>query len=141
MSSELVIRKLQAKDISALVRMVRGCAEVEDYPGEYSSSAFKTMLKGSTDCFVAVKGVPVGFVEFSSEWARTFVWALMVRPDFRGEGVGSQLLDEVERVAKKRKCSRVSFLVRDWNTAMRKFAQKRKYDETARLVLFDKKIR
>ncbi|KAF7667382.1 hypothetical protein LDENG_00066790 [Lucifuga dentata] len=46
---------------------------------------------------------------------------LYVMPEFRGKGIGKNLLSKVAQVAKEKHCARLQMSVLDWNTPSRDF--------------------
>ncbi len=65
--------------------------------------------------------IPVGFAlffhNFSTFLGRPGIYLedLYVKPGFRGNGLGRQLLQRIAALAKERQCGRVEWSVLDWN--------------------------
>jgi ribosomal protein S18 acetylase RimI-like enzyme len=64
-------------------------------------------------------GLLIGFENFSTFTAKPMinVHDLIVHPEYRGRGIGRQLMEGIIAEAKKRKCSRVTLEVRRDNVA------------------------
>jgi ribosomal protein S18 acetylase RimI-like enzyme len=48
-----------------------------------------------------------------------------VKPEFRGEGFGSKLFDQVVEIAKSREVKRMDWQVLDWNTPAIEFYKRK----------------
>jgi ribosomal-protein-alanine N-acetyltransferase len=138
------IRKLKSSDIPELVRLVRGESAVEDYPGEYSARVFKQMLKEIETIVLVVEEdkKPIAFQEFKIDSAqkRIYLETIVVSKKYRGRGIGSILMKEVEKFAQKKKYGRLAFVVRKWNKAMNTLAKKLGYREKDELIFWEKEI-
>jgi GNAT superfamily N-acetyltransferase len=68
-------------------------------------------------CDGAVAGFALFFHNYSTFLGRPGLYLedLYVRPEYRGEGVGSVLLREMGRIALERNCGRMEWAVLDWN--------------------------
>ena len=66
-------------------------------------------------------GAPAGFALFFHNFSTflgkpgIYLEDLYVRPEFRGRGVGKELLINLARLAKERGCGRLEWWVLDWN--------------------------
>ncbi len=139
------IRRLKLQDIPELVKLVKGETAVEDYPGEYSAKVFRQMLKEKeTIVLVAEKNKKiVAFQEFKIDHAqkRIYLETIVVSRKHRGQGIGSILMEEVERLAKKKKYRRLAFVVRKWNAGMNYLAKKANYKKKDELIFWEKTIK
>jgi len=88
-----------------------------------------------------VKNVIVGFIiafVMSKDWI--IIDNFYVLPKFRHHLVGTAIVKEVEKIARKRKVDYISLIVKADHTALRKFLKKKKYEETTRFVWTEKFI-
>ena len=69
---------------------------------------------------------------------RLFVHAVVVAKELRGKGVGQLLYSATETLARKKGCTRISALVRDWNAQMKSFSEKLGYTHASTLLLYEK---
>ncbi len=69
-------------------------------------------------CDGAVAGYAIYFFTFSSFLARPGIWLedVYVRPQFRQQGLGKQLIEAVARIGVERGCGRYEWTALDWNT-------------------------
>lgn len=76
-------------------------------------------------------GAAICFPGFSTFAGRPLVNVhdLAVRKDFRGKGIGSQLLNAVEDFARSRGCSKVTLEVRDANPLAERLYRRRGYGD------------
>ncbi len=124
------IRQATAADASTIVHFVRELAKFEREPLSSVKLDEQTVLEqafGDTQRFEVLiaeaGGQPVGmalFFENYSTWAaRPGIWIeeLFVEEDFRGQGLGRQLVEAVVDIARSRGCGRVELAVLDWNPA------------------------
>lgn len=138
------IRKLKSSDIQELIKLVKGEKTVEDYPGEYSARVFKQMLKDSETVVLVVEEdkKPIAFQEFKidSVQKRIYLETIVVSKKHRGRGIGSILMKEVEKFAKKKRYGRLAFVVRKWNKSMNALAKKSGYTEKDEMIFWEKEI-
>ena len=140
----MLIRKLKSPDIPELVKMVKGENAVEDYPGEYYARVFKQMLKEKETIVLVVEENKriIAFQEFKIDPAQKIIYleTIIVSKKHRGRGIGSILMKEVEKFAKKNRYGRLAFVVRKWNKAMNTLAKKSGYAEKDELIFWEKEI-
>ncbi|MBS4785345.1 MAG: GNAT family N-acetyltransferase [Clostridiales bacterium] len=71
--------------------------------------------------FAAVDGAEVGFALFFHNFstflgrAGLYLEDLYVRPEYRGQGIGKGLLQQLARIARERGCGRLEWWCLDWN--------------------------
>ncbi len=142
MRDELKIRKAIMKDIPDLIAIVRGVKSIEDYPGEYNRNYFIKMLKGHFVLSAELNGKILGFAEFEMDKhaKRVFLESIAIAKEFRGRGIASKLLEEVELFAKNKGLKLISMLVRDWNTDMNYLVKKKKYRKSDNFYLWEKRL-
>ena len=121
------IREAEEKDMGQVLEMIQELADFENEPDAVEIDAEDLVRDGFKDfrafqCFVAEKeegtliGMALVYPRYST-WKGVVLHLedLLVRQDYRGKGVGSQLLDEVVRFAQQQGVRRVSWEVLDWN--------------------------
>lgn len=75
----------------------------------------------------SVDSAPAGFALFFQNYSTflaqpgIYLEDLFVRPAYRGRGIGRQLLGRLAALARERDCSRVEWIVLDWNESAIKF--------------------
>ena len=121
------IRPVTESDIPDLLQMIRELAEFEKLLDQVVATEenYRTALFGekpTAEALVAEKNgelvaYAIFFSTFSSFLGRAGIWLedVYVRPSFRKQGVGRDLLREVGSIAKGRGAGRYEWCVLDWN--------------------------
>jgi len=119
----VTIRKIEERDFPALIALFKEFALFEKLPEKMTNSeeqmlGEKEFLTG----FVAVNNAEeiLGYVTYFFGY---YTWIgkslymddLYVRPDFRGAGVGTKLINEVIAFAKAENCKKLRWQVSEWN--------------------------
>ena len=67
-------------------------------------------------------GMAICFSSFSTFHAMPLIniHDFMVRPEYRGQGIGEALLEEIERIAQEKGCCKITLEVQENNTAARR---------------------
>jgi GNAT superfamily N-acetyltransferase len=122
-----VIRPATAGDVLTMVELVRGLAAYERAADqvELTPESLEAALFGRHPAVFAhvaeldgeVAGFALWFVTFSTWLGRHGIYLedLYVRPEHRGEGLGTALLAELARVCVERGYGRLEWSVLDWN--------------------------
>lgn len=123
----LIIRKATQSDIPTIVRFVKDLALYEKEPDSavltetdilrdgFGENPFFYVLMADWD------GKSVGFAFYFfnySTWLGKpgiYLEDLYVDPEFRGKGIGKNLLKEIAKIAVESNCARVQWQVLDWN--------------------------
>ncbi|HXU70238.1 MAG TPA: GNAT family N-acetyltransferase [Polyangia bacterium] len=126
-----VIRAAEARDLPAVVDLVRALAEFEKLPGPDDAAARRL-----GDDFAAAKysllvaesgarlvGYAIYFFTYSTFLARPSLYLedLFVHPDARGGGVGERFMRALAAEAERHGCGRFEWTVLDWNTNAQSF--------------------
>jgi GNAT superfamily N-acetyltransferase len=131
--SELSIRVAAPEDAPVIFELVQALASYERLTHEVASSAedFRKLLTdGQTNVEILLadwSGETVGFALFFKNFSTflgkpgLYLEDLFVRPEFRGRGVGTALLNRIIGIAKNRDYGRVDWTVLDWNESAIKF--------------------
>jgi len=117
----------QATDVPVILQMIRSLAEYEQLTHEVVATEedLRQSLFGprpAGEVVIAYAGdTPVGFALFFHNFSTflgrqgLYLEDLFVVPDWRGKGVGKQLLAHVATIAESRNCGRMEWAVLDWN--------------------------
>jgi GNAT superfamily N-acetyltransferase len=126
-NSQIYIRESKMDDIPLILSFIKELAEFEKLSDQVSVSEkiLKDSLFGSkryAEVFIAeYENKPAGQVLFFHNFSTfkgkpgIYIEDLYVRPQFRGQGIGKALLKYMIELAKKRNCSRVEWVVLNWN--------------------------
>jgi GNAT superfamily N-acetyltransferase len=122
------VRFAEPSDVPEILAMIKELAEYEKEPDAVvaTEDLLHVALFGDNPAVFAlvavVDGAAVGFAlwfrNFSTWLGRHGIYLedLYVRPEFRGRGIGKQLLVELARICEDRDYGRLEWWVLDWNT-------------------------
>ena len=126
MNADFRIRSATPADIALILRLIRALAIYEKM--EDQVVATEELLnewifeKQIAKVLIAeVDGIPVGFAlwfhNFSTFLGRGGIWLedLFVEPEYRGKGIGKQLLAHLAAYAVEHGCGRLEWCCLDWN--------------------------
>jgi GNAT superfamily N-acetyltransferase len=117
----------QAADVPVILRMIKALAEYEQLTHEVTATEddLRQSLFGprpAGEVVLAYSGqAPIGFALFFHTFSTflgrhgLYLEDLFVVPEWRGKGVGKQLLAHVAAIAASRNCGRLEWAVLDWN--------------------------
>jgi GNAT superfamily N-acetyltransferase len=134
--NDIKIRKANREDVEIILRLIKELAVYEKL--EYRYKATEKLIEKNlfgeqkyAEVLIAeYKNEPAGqavfFHNFSTFLAKPGIYLedLYVRPHLRGKGIGKSLLFEVIKIAKKRKCNSVEWVVLNWNEPAIQFYKK-----------------
>jgi len=116
------IRKAKESDFEQIVDLFNEFAQFEKTPEKMNNSVERMKAeKEFFNCFVAVsQGKIIGYVTWFFAY---FTWTgkaiymddLYVQPEFRGKGIGKELLNKVLDRAKESGCHKMHWQVSSWN--------------------------
>jgi len=129
---EITIRKAEESDFVQINALFKEFAEFQNSPEKMINSV--EMMKAEKDffdCFVVEKpdGKIIGYAVFFFCY---FTWTgkalymddLYIKPNFRGSGIGTRLINKVVRYAIETGCHKVRWQVSDWNKPAINFYKK-----------------
>jgi GNAT superfamily N-acetyltransferase len=117
----------QASDVPVILQMIKALAEYEQLTHEVvaTEEGLRQSLFGprpAGEVVMAYAGdAAVGFALFFHNFSTflgrhgLYLEDLFVVPEWRGRGVGKQLLSHVAAIAESRNCGRLEWAVLDWN--------------------------
>ena len=126
----------QVADVPVILRMIKALAEYEQLTHEVIATEddLRQSLFGprpAGEVVLAYAGdTPIGFALFFHNFSTflgrhgLYLEDLFVVPEWRGRGVGKQLLAHVASIAESRSCGRMEWAVLDWNESAIAFYQR-----------------
>jgi GNAT superfamily N-acetyltransferase len=117
----------EVSDVPVILRMIKALADYEQLTHEVTATEqdLRQSLFGPRPAAEVVIGyhqdAPVGFALFFHTFSTflgrqgLYLEDLFVVPEWRGRGVGKQLLAHVASIAESRQCGRLEWTVLDWN--------------------------
>ena len=135
MKDTINIRFATENDIPIILELIKELAVYEKLAEEVTAdeTKLKNTLFGETKfaqvLIAEYNGKPAGhalfFYNYSTFLAKPGIYLedLFVKPDYRGKGIGKQLLNKLIQVAKENNCGRVEWAVLDWNEPAIQFYQ------------------
>jgi GNAT superfamily N-acetyltransferase len=131
----MVIRPAQEGDEVAIMSLIQALAEYEKAPTEVVNSAPELRKhlfeENICDAIVAIeKDSIIGFALYYTNYSTwkgkcLYLEDFFVLPEYRGAGIGSELFDEVVKIAKLRGVKRMDWQVLDWNEPALNFYKKK----------------
>jgi GNAT superfamily N-acetyltransferase len=124
----ITIRPATCADIPQILTFIHALAEYEHEPQAVTATEADLERDGFGPnpfyfCLIAEQdGRPAGFAFYFfnySTWLGRpglYLEDLFVSPEFRGQGVGRALLQQVAAIAVEKNCPRLQWEVLDWNT-------------------------
>jgi GNAT superfamily N-acetyltransferase len=120
----ITIRKATKKDYPVILELIRELALFEKAPDKVINTVermneedkyFEALVAEKEDGEVA--GMALYFFAYYT-WVGKSLYLddLIVKEKYRGNKIGTRLLEEIMDIAKKSKCKRVRWQVLDWNT-------------------------
>jgi len=129
--SNPIIRAAEARDLPAVVGLVRALADFEKLEGPDDAAARRLaddFAAGRYSLLVAddgerIVGYALYFFTYSTFLARPSLYLedLFVHPSARGRGVGERFMRALAKEADRRGCGRFEWTVLDWNVDAQKF--------------------
>lgn len=107
-------------------------AEIEKicFAKPWSESTVQAEAQGLSTFFVARDGeTPVGYVSFRSVLDEGYINNIAVKPEYRNRGIGSALLEEINKESRKLNLSFLTLEVRESNLSAIHLYQKKGYEK------------
>lgn len=132
---EITIRTATAKDVPAMMTLVRELAEFEKAPDEVANTNAKMTEEGfgQNPAFQAIVaevgnsviGMSVFYYSYSTWKGKSiYIDDIIVNEAFRGKGIGSKLMEATILRAKQENVGKLHWQVLDWNEPAIRFYQK-----------------
>ena len=130
------IRQARPEDAATMLEIIKDLAEYEREPDAVMTSVTDILRDGFGErpifeCLLAEDGTrAVGMALYYTKWS---TWTgrptlhledLFVKPEYRGKGIGLDLLRRLAQIAVARKCPRFEWEVLDWNKPAIEFYEK-----------------
>lgn len=126
--AKLTIRPAQATDVPLILSLIMALAEFEKLAHEVVATQeklretlFGANNRGAEVLLAERDGVGLGFALFFPNYSTflaqpgIYLEDLFVKPEFRSQGVGHELLRAIAKIAMERNCGRFEWSVLDWN--------------------------
>ena len=125
--AETQIREASERDVPLILSFIRELAEYEKLSREVVATeeeVRESLFAGRRYAEVLIAehdGAPAGFALFFHNFSTflgkpgIYLEDVYVRPEFRGTGIGRQLLVKLAHLALERGCGRLEWAVLDWN--------------------------
>lgn len=122
-----MIRSATVNDLPTIAQLIRDLAEYEKLAHDvvFTEEALREHLFGKrpyAEVLIAEEnGASVGFALFFHNFSTflgqpgIYLEDLFVKPEYRGQGYGKQLLATLAKLAVERGCGRLEWAVLDWN--------------------------
>lgn len=127
--NEVRIVKARPEDVPVILNLIKALAEYERLSDHVvaTEAGLRAQLFGDRPAaevvLASVGGTVVGFALFFHNFSTflgrpgLYLEDLFVIPEWRGRGVGRQLLAHLAALAVERQCGRMEWSVLDWNTS------------------------
>jgi GNAT superfamily N-acetyltransferase len=129
------LRRASQEDIPSILELVNALALFEKAPEEVTATIQDYIENGFGEnpiffCFLAyyngeLAGFSLWYYRFSTwKGKRFYLEDLYVKDDYRGKGIGQELIEACIEEAKRTKCTGMMWQVLDWNTPAIEFYKK-----------------
>ncbi|NES88451.1 MULTISPECIES: GNAT family N-acetyltransferase [Okeania] len=125
--NEVKLRSARPADVPVIFELIKALAEYEKLSHAVTGSAASLKAHLFSDhpyaeaIIAEFAGQPVGFSLFFHNYSTfltqpgIYIEDLFVLPEYRGRGIGKQLVSYVAQLAVSRNCGRLEWSVLDWN--------------------------
>jgi len=135
------IRRLTAVDYDEIVKFWSTAGLPHKPRGRDSKQAIASDMKANPDSFLGAleQGRLVGTVVMSCDLRKGWINRLAVHPAFRNRGIARALIDESERILRKRGVKIFCVLIEGSNVASKNLFRKCGYEEHHEISYFSKR--
>jgi ribosomal protein S18 acetylase RimI-like enzyme len=137
------IRKMVITDYNKIINLWKNTEGVGLSGKDDSKKSIKTFLeKNSNICFVAENKDKeiIGTIMAGNDGRRGHIYHLMVKPEYRKNGLGKKILEKTERVLKKEGVRKIFLVVFKTNKTGNNFWENNGYKTRKDLIYRDKRI-
>lgn len=136
----LEIRAARPEDCGVILELIRGLARYEKLESQCVATEERlrhSLFSEHPDCYALVArevdgevAKPVGFALYFFNYSTflaqrgLYLEDLFVKPEFRGNGYGKQIMKYLARTAAEKQCGRFEWSVLDWNQPAIAFYEK-----------------
>jgi GNAT superfamily N-acetyltransferase len=129
------IKNAEIEDCDIILQFIKNLAEYENLSHEVTATkeSLEISLFKNRDAEALIayyKDLPVGFAIYFHNFSTflgkkgLYLEDLFVLPEYRGKGIGKQMLKHLSKLALERDCGRFEWAVLDWNDPALKFYEK-----------------
>ena len=137
------IIKMDIKNYPEIINLWKKTVGVGLSGNDDSKKSIKIFLeKNPNTCFVAMdKETIIGTIMAGNDGRRGHIYHLMVKPEYRRNGIGKKILDKVERNLKKDGIRKIFLVVYKNNKTGNNFWETNGYNKRKNLNYRDKRIK
>jgi len=139
------IRKATKKDVSKMTKLFN--SDPKNLFGDSKSKFYKEdiedyLKKRLNKMIVYEKNNQVAGVLLAEFWeGYVYLHILVIDKKYQGQGIGTKLIDHLEKLAIKEKKYAISLFTEIHNKKMQEILKKRKYNKGNKFIFYNKKIR
>ncbi len=139
------IKKASAKDFDKILEIWNSNEEIVDFSKDkYDKKYLNDIGKSKKDTIYVGKlnkqVISTLHIKLEPKRGYCFVDKIVVDTLFKNKGVGTKMLKEAEKIARKKKCKKSVVLSYEDNEPMINFMEKNKYTEKAKIIMFERKL-
>ena len=132
-SPNMIIRLAERRDLAAIHNLVRELAiyekaepefvaTLEEYERDFADSVFESLVAEAEG---KVVGMMLYYLTYSTWKGRMlYLEDFVVLPSYRRYGIGQRLFEELQEVARQKRCKLMKWQVLDWNEPAIRFYEK-----------------
>jgi ribosomal protein S18 acetylase RimI-like enzyme len=129
------IRSFRPEDTESIVQLWRDCGLTRAWNDPHKDIARKLTVQPELFLVAEDAGVVIGTAMVGFDGHRGWVYYFAVATSRRGEGHGSQLMAEAERLLVERGCPKIMLMVRDDNSSVVELYRHLGYEREQTLLL------
>ncbi len=134
---DLKIRKAEKKDVSDILKLIKGLAKYEKLSNEVTATEEileKEIFedKRANVILASIENQVIAFALYFYNFSTfkgkkgLYLEDIYVNPKFRNQGIGNQLFDYLKSEAKAQNCGRMEWVCLSWNTKAIDFYKRKK---------------